>query len=87
VRSEGLESHGVTHCHLKAARLPIPPRAIWEIARRLGVTREAAKSRLRRARIGVAALAATLLGGAPSIPHVSTGRDRPVGIPIWMHDA
>jgi hypothetical protein len=23
--------HDFTHCHLKAARLPIPPRALWEI--------------------------------------------------------
>lgn len=30
VRSEDSNPHGVTHCHLKAARLPIPPRALWD---------------------------------------------------------
>src|SRR4029077_7419253 len=34
--------HDVTHCHLKAARLPIPPRALERSARDLRPTRSTA---------------------------------------------
>jgi hypothetical protein len=39
--------HDVTHCHLKAARLPIPPRALGRSARDLSPTRSRPDQRRR----------------------------------------